>query len=298
MKNFALGFATIFFLFSCGNSPFKNSKSQKILEEEKITHFPTWQERTLILPDVQEIPFENHLAERDVPFAGIVSHHLLAYKFIDQWFSELSEHNPKIKTFIVLSPSHWNLSRADFSLTFGAWNCDGTFLETDKKIQKIFLEKLDGKIEDDIFLYEHGVSAIAPFIAKYFPKSKVVAIAYDANLPVNTKIAKRLSSALESFVAKKDFFILISSDFSHHHNVEKTKQNDNVSRKFFNDPNRATWQFAFCDNSLAMYALTHATKEKFQAIIQRNTNSFEISQQDEDDITSYFFCYFVKTTRN
>ena len=298
IRNFALGFAIIFFLFSCGNSSRKsslqNSKPQKILEEKKVAHFPTWQERNLISPDTPEIPIEQNLAKNDIPFAGIVSHHLLAYKFIDEWFFELSEHNPKIKTFIVLSPSHWNLSRADFSLTSGAWNCDGTFLETDKKIQKILLEKLDGKIEDDVFLYEHGVSAIAPFIAKYFPKSKIVAIAYDAELPVNTKIANRLSSALEPFVAKKDFFILISSDFSHHHDIEKTKQNDNVSRKFFADPNRATWQFALCDNPVAMYALTHTTKENFRAIIQRNTNSFEISQQDEDDITSYFFCYFVK----
>lgn len=298
MKNLTLGFVIIFFLFSCGNSPrkfsFQNSKSQKIMEASKLTHFPTWQESTLILPDTPKIPAEQHLAANDVPFAGIVSHHLLAYKFIDEWFFELSKHNPKIKTFIVLSPSHWDLSRADFSMTSGAWNCDGNFLETDKKIQKVFLEKLDAKIEDDVFLYEHGVSTIAPFIAKYFPKSKIVAIAYDANFPVNTKIAERLSDTLESFVAKKDFFILISSDFSHHHNIEKTKQVDNVSRRFFADPNRTTWQFAICDNPPAMYALTHATKEKFQAIIQRNTNSFEISQQDEDDITSYFFCYFVK----
>ncbi len=298
MKNFALGFAILFFLFSCEKSPtkfqFQNSKSQKISEAQKTARFPTWQERTLILPDTPEIPVEQNLAESDVPFAGIVSHHLLAYKFIDQWFSELAKHNPKIKTFIVLSPSHWNLSRADFSLASGAWNCDGTFLETDEKIQKIFLEKLDGKIEDDVFLYEHGVSTLAPFIAKYFPKSKIVAIAYDADLPVNTKIANRLSNALEPFVAKKDFFILISSDFAHHHNLEKTKQIDNVSRNFFADPNRTTWQFAICDNPVAMYALTHATKEKFQAIIQRNTNSFEIFWQDEDDITSYFLCYFVK----
>ncbi|MBD5433805.1 MAG: AmmeMemoRadiSam system protein B [Treponema sp.] len=176
------------------------------MEEKKAAHFPTWQERNLISPDTPEIPIEQNLAKNDVPFAGIVSHHLLAYKFIDEWFFELSGHNPKIKTFIVLSPSHWNLSRADFSMTSGAWNCDGTFLKTDKKIQKTLLEKLDGKNEDDVFLYEHGVSAIAPFIAKYFPKSKIVAIAYDAESPVNTKIANRLSVALEQFVAKKRFF--------------------------------------------------------------------------------------------
>ncbi len=296
MKNLLFGLAIAFLLFSCGKPPAKSSLQnlQKILSEQRTVRFPTWQERALILPDTPDIPVEQHLAENDMPFAGIVSHHLLAYKFIDEWFFELAEHNPKIKTFIVLSPSHWNLSRADFSMTSGAWNCEGSLLETDEKTQKILLEKLDGKIEDDVFLYEHGVSAIAPFIARYFPKSKIVAIAYDSESPVNTKIAKRLSAALESFVAKKDFFILISSDFSHHHNLERTRQNDNVSRKFFAAPNRTTWQFALCDNPFAMYALTHAMNKKFQAIIQRNTNSFEISGQDEDDITSYFFCYFVK----
>ncbi len=295
MKNLLFGLAIASLLFSCGK-PLAKSSVQNV-QTQKTALFPTWQERTLILPDTPNIPVERNLAESDVPFAGIVSHHLLAYKFIDEWFFELAERNPKIKTFIVLSPSHWNLSRADFSMTSGAWNCDGNLLETDEKTQKIFLEKLDGKIEDDVFLYEHGVSAIAPFIAKYFPKSKIVAIAYESESPVNTKIAKRLSAALEPFVAKKDFFILISSDFSHHHNLEKTKQNDNVSRKFFAAPNRTTWQFALCDNPFAMYALTHATNEKFRAVIQRNTNSFEISRQDENDITSYFFCYFVKNKK-
>ena len=288
MKNLLFGFAIAFLLFSCKKNSFENSHVQK------TALFPTWRERTLILPDTPDIPVEQHLAKSDVPFAGIVSHHLLAYKFIDEWFCELANHNPKIKTFIVLSPSHWNLSRADFSMTSGAWNCEGSLLETDEKTQKILLEKLDGKIEDDVFLYEHGVSAIAPFIAKYFPKSKIVAIAYDSGLPMNTKIAKRLSVALEPLIAKKGFFILISSDFSHHHNLERTEQNDNMSRKFFAAPNHTTWQFALCDNPFAMYALTHATNKKFRAVIQRNTNSFEISGQDEDDITSYFFCYFAK----
>ena len=155
MKNFALGFAIIFFLFSCGNSSRKsslqNSKPQKILAEQKVAHFPTWQERNLISPDTPEIPIEQNLAKNDVPFAGIVSHHLLAYKFIDEWFFELSEHNPKIKTFIVLSPSHWNLSRADFSLTSSAWNCDGTFLKTDKKFKKFCSKNLTEKTKTMFF---------------------------------------------------------------------------------------------------------------------------------------------------
>lgn len=230
-----------------------------------------------------------------IPFAGTVSHHLLAQNQIDLWFCLLKKQNPKIKTFVILSPSHWGLSSGDFSLTFGSWKTQFGTVETNSKIEEKIKNALNGRIEDNVFKVEHGVSAVLPFISKYFPDSNVCAVCYNGEPPVNQAKAKRLLDSLMPYKEKffsGEFFLLVSSDFSHHGNLIETKRKDSMTKIFLDSPTKENWIYSICDNRPGIYVLANLLEENSYCNLLCHTNSFEISGQGAEDITSYFFTFF------
>ncbi|MBO7136470.1 MAG: AmmeMemoRadiSam system protein B [Spirochaetaceae bacterium] len=261
-----------------------------------------------LLPTTK-IEQEASLAPNTTPFAGIVSHHLLAHSQIDAWFAELARHRKDISTFLVLSPSHWNLSTGFYSVTFGSWLVSGNvgaaadgaqqLVDTDFEIENKLKEALDARIDDAAFASEHGVSALAPYIKKYFPQAKISAVIYSGEPPLNQPLAEDLCNAVSNSLnlaepQKDGVFLLVSSDFSHHQNPETTKQRDERSRLFLENPQKESWLLAVCDNRPAMYLLDKLLPEDAQTTILCNTNSYELCHEGADDITSYFFCFFSK----
>ena len=250
-------------------------------------------DENMLLPTTK-IEQEASLAPNTTPFAGIVSHHLLAHSQIDAWFAELARHRKDISTFLVLSPSHWNLSTGFYSVTFGSWlvsggstsggsgsasTADGVqqLVDTDFEIENKLKEALDARIDDAAFASEHGVSTLAPYIKKYFPQAKIAAVIYSGEPPLNQPLAEDLCNAVSSCLnlaepQKDGVFLLVSSDFSHHQNPETTKQRDERSRLFLENPQKESWLLAVCDNRPAMYLLDKLLPEDAQTTILYNTN--------------------------
>lgn len=273
-------------------------------------------DENMLLPTTK-IEQEASLSPNATPFAGIVSHHLLAHTQIDAWFAELARQRKDISTFLVLSPSHWNLSTGFFSVTFGSWvvsssNTSGgnsgnastaggaqQLVDTDFEIENKLKEALDARIDDAAFASEHGVSTLAPYIKKYFPQAKIAALIYSGEPPLNQPMAEDLCNAVSGCLdlaepQKDSVFLLVSSDFSHHQNLATTKQRDERSRRFLENPQNESWILAVCDNRPAMYLLDKLLPEDTQTIILCNTNSYELCHEAPDDITSYFFCFFCR----
>lgn len=265
-------------------------------------------DENMLLPTTK-IEQEASLSPNATPFAGIVSHHLLAHTQIDAWFAELAQQRKDISTFLVLSPSHWNLSTGFFSVTFGSWVVSDNagaasggaqqLVGTDFEIENKLKEALDARIDDAAFASEHGVSTLAPYIKKYFPQAKIAALIYSGEPPLNQPMAEDLcntvSGCLDLAEPQKDsVFLLVSSDFSHHQNPATTKQRDERSRRFLENPQNESWILAVCDNRPAMYLLDKLLPEDTQTTILCNTNSYELCHEAPDDITSYFFCFFSR----
>ncbi|MBP5792525.1 MAG: AmmeMemoRadiSam system protein B, partial [Spirochaetaceae bacterium] len=265
-------------------------------------------DENVLLPTTK-IEQEESLSPNATPFAGIVSHHLLAHTQIDAWFAELARQRQDISTFLVLSPSHWNLSTGFFSVTFGSWVVSGgasaasdgaqQLVGTDFEIENKLKEALDARIDDAAFASEHGVSALAPYIKKYFPQAEIAAVIYSGEPPLNQPMAEDLCNAVSGCLdlaepQKDSVFLLVSSDFSHHQNPATTKQRDERSRLFLENPQNESWILAVCDNRPAMYLLGKLLPEDAQTTILCNTNSYELCHEGADDITSYFFCFFSK----
>lgn len=237
---------------------------------------------------------ENELPKHAKPWAGTVSHHLLAHDYINNWFSVLKQHR-RVETFFILSPSHWGINSQDFSLSLEDFETEkGTVVSHKKYVQEI-QKKLNVAYESQVFTFEHGVLSLLPYIKYYFPKAKIVAIAYQGEPPLNQPHAQKLKEALEDYFdvkGKSKNFLLISTDFAHHGDIEGTNVKDDRSRLFFSNPSTDTWIFAGCDNRPGIYTLAYLLRPQTKACILNHTNSYEISGQDAHDITSYFFSFF------
>lgn len=240
-------------------------------------------------PELEALPPENaHV------WAGTVSHHLLAGETIDNWFKVIAAHR-KVETFFIICPSHYGLSTQEWSLDDCRWETSGGIVYSNSKVEKEIAEKLGVRYDPQVFPIEHGVNVLVPFISKYFPNAKICVIALFGEPPLNQKNAQKLADVLSPYFTeegKKKNFLLISTDFAHHGDLEGTEFKDTRSREFFKNPSDSTWVFCGCDNRPGIYMLSRFLTPNTKNAVLYHTNSFELSGQDGDDITSYFFSLF------
>jgi hypothetical protein len=264
------------------------------VEEAPVYH--TWQSLyemdygAPVPPPPDEVPPRGFF-----PWAGIASHHLLTHEYLDSWFSRLVEMR-KPQCFYILSPAHYGVSLEPYSLTIGSWETGFGQVESDRAKVYALAELLEVELDSRAFQVEHGVSTLMPYIKKYFPDAKVVALAYEGEPPVNIPLSRRLADALESEFdekGKQENFLLISTDFSHHGNIDETARRDNYSHRYLKNSREFSWNMMGCDNRPGLYVLDRLGKNNLVSYIFYHTNSWEISNQWDDDITSYFFVYFA-----
>lgn len=287
----AVCFASV--LFACSKT-----EGRSLQEAQNLTRVSSWASEKKSKPKTQNPPALQNLSKKDFPVAGTVSHHFLADYCIDSWFKALASKR-KVKTFFIVSPSHFGLSTQKYSLDECVWDCgEWGDVYSDSELTKEAASLLEVEYDKNVFYPEHGVSTLTPYIAKYFPNAKVCAIAVNGEPPVNMKDAKKLTEVLAPFFTKekqKENFLLISTDFSHHGNTEQTERKDLKSAQFMAAPQPQDWILCSCDNRPGIYAMAHLfakdTGRQKKISVLYHTNSFELSGKDEDDITSYFFTF-------
>lgn len=240
-------------------------------------------------PQIEQLP-----PKKAFVWGGTVSHHLLADRQIDRWFYEIAQRR-KVETFFIICPSHYGLSTQEWSLDNCTWQTKNGKVYTNQQAEAQLAQALGVIYDSQVFPDEHGVNALVPYISRYFPKAQVCVIAVQGEPPLNQRNARMLADVLQPYFTqkgKKKNFLLISTDFAHHGDVEKTKAKDDLSREFFNNPSDASWIYCGCDNRPGMYVISHFLTEQSKVSVLYHTNSYELSGFDEDDITSYFFSLF------
>ncbi|MBQ1643992.1 MAG: AmmeMemoRadiSam system protein B, partial [Treponema sp.] len=135
--------------------------------------FQTWISQGLTEPSVATVNECQALPQDAFPLAGTVSHHLLAGRYIDGWFKALAKAR-KVKTFFIISPSHYGLSTQEWSLCECSWDAgEYGLVHTDAKTERELCKSLGVEYDKNAFRIEHGFSTLMPYIAKYFPGAKV-----------------------------------------------------------------------------------------------------------------------------
>lgn len=106
---------------------------------------------------------------------AIVAHHLLVGDKIAQMFAALG--NGHEKTIVILSPNHFDAGRSVMQTTDGTWQTPFGDVEVDVDVLEELLDGVeDLSYEPDTFEAEHGISAIVPFVKKFFPQARIVPI--------------------------------------------------------------------------------------------------------------------------
>jgi len=185
-------------------------------------------------------------------------------------------------------------------LTNGSWASGFGYVHSDKKKVRKLAKSLNVGLDKRVFDVEHGASTLMPYIKKYFPKAAVAVIAYEGEAPVNVPKSAKLAGALENAFdkeGKRRNFLLLSTDFSHHGNLELTEKRDGDSLRYLKNPADNSWVTVGCDNAPGIFVLDRLGKKNMESFILYHTNSFEISNEWEHDVTSYFFAYFGQINR-
>ena len=258
--------------------------------------FPTWEKEGKAVDPRFTYPVPAQRPGRDfIPWTGTVSHHFLTDPLIDAWFREIKARR-EVRHFFILSPSHFGLSTRDYSVADGRWECAaGSYVYTNRNLSDQVCAALGVDYDNQVFPDEHGVSTLVPYIHRYFSGADLVAVAIDGEPPVNIGYCEKLYQALAPFfdeAGKKENFLIVSSDFSHHGTPEQTAFKDGISEGFFANPTKKNFIAAVCDNRPSVYVMASLFGPDVKACVLFHTNSFLISGMDGDDITSYFFSLF------
>ncbi|MBQ6565905.1 MAG: AmmeMemoRadiSam system protein B [Treponema sp.] len=258
--------------------------------------FSTWEKEGKAVdprfsyPDPAEKPGSDF-----IPWAGTVSHHFLTDPLIDAWFREIRSRRD-VRHFFILSPSHFGLSTRDYSVAEGRWECaEGNYVYTNREYGGRICASLGVDYDNQVFPDEHGVSTLIPYIRRHFPEADVIAVAVQGEPPLDMNYCERFYKAIAPFFdeeGRKENFLLVSTDFSHHGNPEQTALKDGISRTFFDKPCKENFIAAVCDNRPSIYVMASLFGADVKAFVLFHCNSFEISGMDGDDITSYFFSLF------
>jgi AmmeMemoRadiSam system protein B len=154
------------------------------------------------------------------PKAVIVPHAGYIYSGFTANFAYRFLHNSKPKRIIVIGPSHRHYFKGisaayyeDFETPCGEIPIDTPYLFA---LAKEFNIGFDPKAH----LQEHSTEVQMPFIKYYFPKAKVIELVY-SDISANA-----LANIITAILHNPENAVIISSDLSHFHSLEKAEKID------------------------------------------------------------------------
>ena len=160
-----------------------------------------------------ESDFE-HINAIITPHAGFI----YSGKIANISYSLCSKQNPK--RVIVIGPSHHAyLEGSNICLNENYETPLGN-IQVDLEFSKALKDKYHFLDTNQECAFEHSTETQAPFIKHYFPNAKIVEIIY-GNQDFNT-----LSELIDEVIEDKDNLLVISTDLSHFHSLEKAKELD------------------------------------------------------------------------
>jgi len=150
----------------------------------------------------------------------VVPHHAVALDLIEETFR--CSANQDIKRIILLSPDHFRRSKTPFATTLEDFDTRNGSVISDKDAVNEILKNKDTSTST-LFSREHGVQILLPYIAKYFPKAKVLPIA----LRIESKKDQLVSliDTLEPLITSETL-IVQSTDFSHYLSHQQARYHD------------------------------------------------------------------------
>jgi AmmeMemoRadiSam system protein B len=216
-----------------------------------------------------------------------VPHHLLAADLIADACTRVSGQG--YDRIIILSPDHYSRSRTPFAVSQRNFQTVlGTVVIDDAAVRRVLRNR--SVLASDLFSHEHGVQALLPFLAYYFPQAKIIALAISkaAKPPAWDALAETLAP-----LVTPQTLIIQSTDFSHDLPAAEARGKDQETLRVLSggDPEGVLGlrEPEHLDSKGAQYVQLRLQRQIFQArpTVFANRNSQEYTTQPVEKTTSY-----------
>ncbi|MEN9614121.1 MAG: AmmeMemoRadiSam system protein [Candidatus Parcubacteria bacterium] len=146
--------------------------------------------------------------------AVIVPHHLVASEAIAIGIKALVVSHPK--TIILISPDHFGKCPKMLCTTDGQFKTFfGAVSVAQDKVSQL-VRHTAVVAESNLFVGEHGIYSIVPFIKHYLPDATIVPIAVSQRGIGDSATRAEMLTILDELMIQPDTVIVVSSDFSHY----------------------------------------------------------------------------------
>ncbi|MFA6429935.1 MAG: AmmeMemoRadiSam system protein B [Patescibacteria group bacterium] len=195
--------------------------------------------------------------------AGIVNHHGLAADLQTEFFQELRRCKPSARTFIILSPEHFQQAVAPVVTSRRGYLVRGQEVLIEEKAVDRLLQALPFAQEDgEAFTREHGIGAVVPFLSAFFPEEGVRVVPLIIQPRITEEEATTVAAWLRQEMAR-GAFVIVSSDMSHYLTETTALKNDETTRQALAESQGAFFWRAnddFTDSGKGIWILQNALK--------------------------------------
>jgi len=184
-------------------------------EKEELAYFNSYMSQEKFFESAyskaEEKGYLGHEFDGDV-MAGILPHHLIFSDVIAGYFDRLAG-TRNIDTFVVIGPNHFDRGKESIAISQYGYTTPYGEIDVDSSLASRLIDSGVGGWDLAAFDKEHSVSSLVPYIKKFFPDARIVAITLKLRQTDDQleKLAEVLADELSS-----DDFVLASIDFSHY----------------------------------------------------------------------------------
>lgn len=251
---------------------------------------PAFYQRAYHSASVTQRPREQARPGKGAIRCGIVSHHLFVADLIADYFNRLSDEVTP-HSIILLGPNHHSRGHAVVAVSALPWKTPFGLVEPDLELVRELNQDKLATTDEDAFFNEHSIGALAAFIKRSFPNSRLTAMV------VRTNHDTALSSRLADWISKKSksgILVLASLDFSHYKTSAQAQREDSLTYQIISNLDCGNCSGAFVDSrsilSTILGVCRRINAEQIQIV--HHTNSGLISGHLDASCTSYMNLFF------
>jgi len=221
-----------------------------------------------------------------------VPHHLLAVDLLAGAFARLRD--KEYRRIVILCPDHYTRSATPFAVARRDFaTCLGPVATDTEAVAALLACPL--VTASNLFSQEHGVHALTPFLARFFPRARLVAVAIRKTAtPVQWD---RLAEALVPLLDDKTLLVQ-STDFSHYLTPGEAARKDQETLRRLADPDPAGLagldqpEHVDCRGALSLQRTLQQRVYRATPTTVANRNSQAYARKPVTKSTSYMVQYY------
>lgn len=237
-------------------------------------------------------PFQNVQPLTPPPRIFIVNQHILAASLIAHQFALAAD--PNVTTVVLITQNNWNAGEARIITSREEWKTPLGDIQPDTYISNALINAHIASPEEGIFLHEHGITGVIPYVVHAFPNARIVPLVIRDKTPDGTldTLAQHLDSLDLSHTA-----IIGTIDMSHYLPAYLADEHDRKTEQAIMHFDYDTLPLLDIDTAptlrVVMKVADHANQRRFT--VSGHANSADITHQpDLLSTTSYLTGYFSR----